>query len=106
MKKDKSYNGLPFSKKDIVLASRYESYILSIVLILLVWFNKDVSSIAILLSLSWGGYRMVQGLYIWMAKHEHLLQMELEYKNKSLDTTSIDNEIEDLKNQNIENINE
>jgi hypothetical protein len=48
----------------------------------------------------------VQGLYIWMAKHEHLLQMELEYKNKSLDTTSIDNEIEDLKNQNIENINE
>jgi hypothetical protein len=106
VKKTKGFNGLPFSKKDIVLASRYESYILSVILIILVCFNKDVSSIAILLSLSWGGYRMVQGLYIWMAKHEHLLQMELEYKNRGLDTSSIDNEIDNLQNQDVENVNE
>lgn len=96
------YNGLPFSKKDIVLASRYESYILSLVLILLVCLNKDVSSIAVLLSLSWGGYRMVQGLYIWMAKHEHLMQMKLEYRKLGLDPEGINEEIQELNDQNIE----
>ena len=98
----KKNNGLPFSKKDIVLASRYESYILSLILILLVCLDKDVSSIAILLSLSWGGYRMVQGLYIWMAKHEHLMQMKLEYKKLGLDSDNIDDEIDELNNQNLE----
>lgn len=101
MKYDK-YKDLPFSKKDIVLASRYESYLLSIILIVMVWFDKDVSAIAILLSLSWGGYRLVQSLYIWMAKHEHILQMKLEYKKLGLNTEGLDEELELIENQEIE----
>lgn len=77
-------NKLPFSKHT-VLAARYESYIVAALLFVFVWFEKDVSSIAILASLAWGGYRMVQSFYLWMAKHEHIMDKKLEYKKMGLD---------------------
>lgn len=82
---------LPFSKKT-VLAARYESYIVAIILFILVLMDKDVSSVAILASLTWGGYRMVQSFYLWMAKHEHLMDKKIEYKKMGLDTSNLENE--------------
>ena len=57
MKTEKKFT--PFSKKNILYA-RAEAYIFSLILVLMVWFEKDVSAIAILLSLAWGGYRILQ----------------------------------------------
>ena len=74
MKRKTETNKLPFSKKTVT-AARYESYIVALLLFLFVWFDKDVSSIVILASLSWGGYRMVQNFYIWMAKNEHIMDI-------------------------------
>lgn len=92
---------LPFSKAT-VSAARYESYIVAILLFAFVWFERDVSSIAILASLSWGGYRMVQSFYLWMAKHEHLMDKKLEYKQNGLNDIKLDEEIDMLENQEFE----
>lgn len=92
---------LPFSKKT-VLAARYESYTVAIILVLLVLMNKDVSSIAILASLTWGGYRMVQSFYLWMAKHEHLMDKKIEYKKMGLDTADLENEEYELESTRFE----
>ena len=94
-------NKLPFSKKTIE-AARWESYAVAIVLIILVIFDKDISSLAILASLSWGGYRMVQSFYLWMAKHEHIMDKKLEYKKLDLDNTNLDYELDSLENQNFD----
>lgn len=91
-------NKLPFSKAT-VSAARYESYIVAILLFVFVWFDKDVSSIAILASLSWGGYRLVQNFYIWMAKNEHIMDKKLEYKKLGLDDSRFDEEEDALDNQ-------
>lgn len=99
-KKNKYSYKLPFSKASIV-AARYESYIIAILLFVFVWFDKDVSSIAILASLSWGGYRMVQSFYLWMAKHEHIMDKKLEYKKLGLDADNLDYEKEMLENEEI-----
>lgn len=92
---------LPFSKKT-VLAARYESYIVAIILFVLVLLDKDVSSIAILASLTWGGYRMVQSFYLWMAKHEHLMDKKIEYKKMGLDTSILENEEFELESENFD----
>lgn len=96
-------NKLPFSKTT-VLAARYESYIVAVLLFLFVWFDKDVSSIAILASLSWGGYRLVQNFYIWMAKNEHIMDKKIEYKKMGLDNSELDEEEYSLEHQDIENL--
>ena len=94
-------NKLPFSKTT-VLAARYESYLVAILLFVFVWFDKDVSAIAILASLSWGGYRLVQNFYIWMAKNEHIMDKKLEYKKMGLDTSSLDNySLEELDSEDL-----
>lgn len=93
---------IPFSKKS-VLAARYESYVVAILLFLFVWFGKDVSAIAILASLSWGGYRMVQSFYLWMAKHEHLMDKKIEYKKLGLNSDSLDEEISELASETFDN---
>ena len=98
-KKKKEYT--PFSKKNIIYA-RLEAYIFTLILIFMVWYGKDVSAIAAILSLSWAGYRLIQGLYINMAKHEHLMDKKIEYKKLGLDTSDIDTEIEELENENFE----
>ena len=82
---------LPFSKST-VHAARYESYIVAILLFVFVWFGKDVSAIAVLASLSWGGYRLVQNFYIWMAKNEHIMDKKLEYKKLGLDSSNLEDE--------------
>ena len=92
---------LPFSKKT-VLAARYESYIVAIILFVLVLIDKDVSSVAILASLTWGGYRMVQSFYLWMAKHEHLMDKKIEYKKMGLDTSILEDEEFELKSENFD----
>ena len=99
--KNKKNNKLPFSKSTVV-AARYESYIVATLLILLVWFDKDVSAIAILASLSWGGYRAVQSFYLWMAKHEHLMDKKIEYKKLNLDSSILESEEYELENQNFD----
>ena len=94
-------NNTPFSKKNVIYA-RLEAYIFSLILIVMVWMDKDVSAIAILLSLAWAGYKGLQCFYIWMCKHEHLMDKKIEYRKLGLDTSSIDTEIEELENQEIE----
>lgn len=91
----------PFSKKNVIYA-RLEAYVFSLILIVMVWMDKDVSSIAILLSLAWAGYKGLQCFYIWMCKHEHLMDKKIEYKKLGLDTSDIDTEMEELENQEIE----
>ena len=94
-------NKLPFSKKTIE-AARWESYIVAIVLIILVIFDKDISALAILASLSWGGYRAVQSFYLWMAKHEHIMDKKIEYKKLNLDSNDLDYELENIENENFD----
>jgi hypothetical protein len=95
-------NNMPFSKKNIVYA-RLEAYIFSAIIIVLVLMDKDVSSVAgVLLSLSWAGYKSLQCFYIWMCKHEHLMDKKIEYKKLGLDPSDLDVEISDLENQEIE----
>ena len=99
MKKEKKYT--PFSKKNVIYA-RLEAYAFSLILIVLVLLDKDVSSIAILLSLAWGGYKLIQGLYIKMAEREHLEEIRTGRRLQDLDTSDIDYKIEDLENSPIE----
>ena len=99
-KKNKVYT--PFSKKNIIYA-RFEAYVFSAILIFMVWNNKDVSAIAILLSLAWAGYKTLSCFYIWMAKHEHLMDKKIEYKKLELDSSSIDVQILDLENEDFTN---
>ena len=82
--------------------ARLEAYIFSLILIIMVFLDKDVSAIAILLSLAWAGYKGLQCFYIWMCKHEHLMDKKIEYKKLGLDTNSLDTEIEELESENIE----
>ena len=91
----------PFSKKNVIYA-RLEAYIFRLILIVMVWNGKDVSSIAILLSLAWAGYKSLQCFYLWLCKHEHLMDKKIEYKKLGLDTSDLDMEITDLENQNME----
>lgn len=97
----KEKRDLPFSKSLIVIA-RAESYIVAIALLLLVWFGKDVSSIAILATLTFGTYRAIIMVYLWMAKHEHLKQMEVEYRELGLNTQDLENEIEQMETETID----
>jgi len=96
MAKKKNTKFTPFSKKNIIYA-RIEAYIFSIALIILVLLDKDVSSIAVLLSLAWSGYKLLQCFYIWLCKHEHLMDKKIEYKKLGLDDSSIDEELEELE---------
>ena len=91
----------PFSKKNVIYA-RLEAYIFSLILIVMVWMDKDVSAIAILLSLAWAGYKGLQGMYLWLCKHEHLMDKKIEYKKLGLDTSDLDIETTELENQTFE----
>ena len=92
---------LPFSKKNVIYA-RLEAYVFSLILILLVWFNRDVSAIAILLSLAWAGYKLIQVFYIKMAEREHLEELRQGRLLKNLDTSDIDYKIDELEATDIE----
>lgn len=98
-KKEKKYT--PFSKKNIIYA-RFEAYMFSAILIFMVWNDKDVSAISILLSLAWAGYKTLCCFYTWMAKHEHIMDKKLEYKKLGLDISNIDQELCSLENENVE----
>ena len=91
----------PFSKKNVIYA-RLEAYVFSLILIVMVWLEKDVSAIAILLSLAWAGYRTLQCFYTWMCKHEHLMDKKIEYKKLGLDTSDLDMEIEEIEEEDFE----
>ena len=103
MEKKTKTSRLPFSKTT-VLAARYESYLVAILLFVFVWFDKDVSAIAILASLSWGGYRLVQNFYIWMAKNEHIMDKKLEYKKMGLDSSMLEDEERSLEQLDSEDL--
>ena len=94
-------NKTPFSKKNVIYARR-EAYIFSLILIVMVWMNKDVSAIAILLSLAWAGYKGLQCFYIWMCKHEHLMDKKIEYQKLGLDVSNLDCELDELENKDFE----
>lgn len=91
----------PFSKKNVIYA-RLEAYVFSLILIVMVWMDKDVSAIAILLSLAWTGYKGLQGMYLWLCKHEHLMDKKIECKKLGLDTSDLDIETTELENQTFE----
>ena len=100
MKKENK-NFTPFSKKNVIYA-RLEAYIFSLILIALVLLDKDVSAIAILLSLAWAGYKGLQMFYIKMAEREHLEELRTGRRMQDLDTSDIDYKIEELENTPIE----
>ena len=100
MNKDKK-KFTPFSKKNVIYA-RLEAYVFSLILIAMVWCGKDVTAIAIILSLAWAGYRSLQCFYIWLCKHEHLEELRQGRRLESLDTSDLDCEIEELENTSIE----
>ena len=88
----------PFSKKNILYA-RLEAYLFSLILIVLVWFNKDVSAIAVLLTLAWAGYKLLQGLYIKIAEREHLEELRLGRRLQDLEALDLDLKIEALEQE-------
>lgn len=94
-------NKLPFSK-GVVLAARYEAYLVAILLFVFVWFDKDISSLAILASLSFAGLSAVRSFYLWMAKHEHLMDKKIEYKKLDLDSTNLDYDLQEIENQDFD----
>lgn len=96
---DKKY--MPFSKKNVIYA-RLEAYAFSLILIVMVWFDKDVSAIAILLSLAWTGYKLIQSLYMNMAKQEHLEELRQGRLLKNLDVSDLDEKIKELEDTPIE----
>lgn len=91
----------PFSKKNVIYA-RLEAYVFSLLLIIMVWFDKDVSAIAMLIGLSWGGYKLIQSLYMKMAEREHLEELRQGRRLENLDTSDLDQKIEELENTPIE----
>ena len=98
---NKEFKNMPFSKKTIAYA-RFEAYVFSLILIVMVWFEKDVSAIAILLSLAWAGYKGIGCMYLWMAKHEHLMDKKIEYKKLGVDSDMIDEELLELESENFD----
>ena len=95
------FNNLPFSKKTVTYA-RFEAYVFSLILIFMVWCEKDVSAIAVLISLAWGGYKALTCFYIWLVKHEHLMDKKIEYKKLGLDSDDIDMELSELESENFD----
>lgn len=96
-----SLKDMPFSKQTVAYA-RVEAYIFTLILIVLVFLDKDVSAIAgALIGVAWASYRGIQALYINMAKHEHLLDKKIEYKKLGLDSDVIDEELIDLESDEI-----
>lgn len=98
---NKKQKFVPFSKKNIIYA-RLEAYTFTLILIGLVLMDKDVSAISILLSLAWGGYKTLQCYYIWLCKHEHLMDKKIKYKKLNLDTTDLDYELESIENESFD----
>lgn len=93
----------PFSKKNIIYA-RMEAYLFTGLLLLFAFLDKDISTIGtVLLTLSWGGYKLLQSLYIKMAEREHLEEIrqgrlrDYIYDNNEADTSNIDSKIEELE---------
>ena len=56
----------PFSKKTVIYA-RLEAYVFSLILIVLVFLDKDVSAISPLINLSWAKNAGISAMYLWMA---------------------------------------
>lgn len=100
-KASKGIKALPFSKQTVAYA-RLEAYIFSAILIFMVWMGKDVSAIAVLISLAWGGYKALTCFYIWLVKHEHLMDKQIEYKKLGLDSSVIDEELNALITEEID----
>ena len=69
----------------------------------MVWFGRDVSAIAILLSLAWAGYKTLQCFYIKMAEREHLEELRQSRTIEKISTSDLDSKIEELENTPIEN---
>ena len=99
MKKENKFT--PFSKKNVNYA-RLEAYVFSLIFIVMVWLDKDVSAITILITLAWAGYRGLQVMYLWMCKHEHLMDKKIEFKKLGLDTSNLDIELDNLENETFE----
>ena len=68
----------------------------------MVWFEKDVSAIAGLIAVSWAGYRALGSIYLWVIKHEHLMDKKIEYKKLGLDSDALDEELIELESENFE----
>lgn len=99
-KNKQKFGNMPFSKKTVTYA-RLEAYVFTILLGIMVWFDKDVSAIAVVLSLAWAGYRLLQTAYINMAKHEHLMDKKIEYKKLGLETDVIDEKLYEVESEEI-----
>ena len=93
---------MQLEKKNVIYA-RFEAYIFTIALLVLVFLDKDVSAIgAAMLGLAWGGYKGIQCLYLKSAEREHLEEIRTGRLREDLFTDDIDAEIEDLESTNIE----
>ena len=90
----------PFSKKNVIYA-RLEAYVFSLILIVMVWCDKDVTAIAILLSLAWSGYKLIQVCYMKSSEREHLEEIRTGRLRDSLFTDDIDMKIEELENKDL-----
>ena len=45
----------------------------------------------------------MQNFYLWLAKHEHLMDKQIEFKKLGLDTSKLDEEMQILESQNFDN---
>ena len=67
-----------------------------------VFLDKDVSAIAPLINLSWAKNAGISAMYLWMAKHEHLMDKKIEYKKLGLESDNIDEELMEIESENFE----
>ena len=89
---------LPFSKQTVEFA-RWESYLVTILLFVFAWFEKDIGSLIVLGTLFIGGYRLVQSSYLKMAREEHLLDMKIRAKESGVDDQFIEEELERINDE-------
>jgi len=99
---------LPLSK-EVVRYSRMEAYIVTIIFFVYIFLDKDVSAITDLIKYSWIGYNGIKGLYIWLAKSEHVYDRKIDMlkisKDLGIDSDKID-DIMDTVEEETEKFNE
>lgn len=67
--------------KFVVKVSMYEAWAAVAICTILVWFEKDISYLINIVTVSWAGYELVKSGYIWMAKNEHVAEIKAKYAN-------------------------
>ena len=86
--------------KFVVRASMYEAWIAVAICSVFVWFEKDISYLINIVTVSWAGYEIVKTAYIWMAKHEHIEEIKSRNANNKEELNEyLDQQLSELESE-------